>query len=148
MTKIAFIGLGAMGAGMAAAQAKAGNEVYAFDLSEAALERAAARGCRIALSAEEAVVDAQVVISMLPAGRHVKELYLRQVLPAASPQVLLIDCSTIDVQTSREVALAAREHGARFADAPVSGGIMASEAAALTFMVGCERKRTILSPPL
>jgi 3-hydroxyisobutyrate dehydrogenase len=138
MSRIAFIGLGHMGGGMAANQAKAGHEVRAFDLSEAAIEKAKAQGCKIAPSAGEAVRDAEIVMTMLPAGHHVRSVYMDGVIPNASPSALLIDCSTIDVESARAVAAAAKEGGLRFADAPVSGGIMAADAGTLTFMVGCD----------
>jgi len=137
-SRIAFIGVGAMGAGMASNLAKAGNTVVAFDLSAAALARTSAAGCAAAPSAAEAVRDAQVVITMLPAGRHVRTVYADEILPNAPASALLIDCSTIDVESARAVAAQAAEAGFRFADAPVSGGVMAAEAGALAFMVGCE----------
>ena len=138
MTPIAFIGLGNMGGGMAANQAKDGRAVSAFDLSAAALEKAAAAGCAPAGSVAEAVRDAEVVITMLPAGPHVRSVYAEQVFPNARPGALLIDCSTIDVESARAVAAQAREQGFRFADAPVSGGTAAAEAGTLAFMVGCD----------
>jgi 3-hydroxyisobutyrate dehydrogenase len=138
MTHVAFIGLGAMGAGMAANQVKAGREVHAFDLSQAAVDKAVAAGCRPAASVAEAVTGADIVISMLPAGAHVRAVYGEQVLAHAPKSALLIDCSTIDVDSARAVGEQARAAGLRFADAPVSGGIMAAEAGTLAFMVGCE----------
>lgn len=137
MTRIAFIGLGNMGGGMAANQAKAGHEVFAFDLSAAALERAVAAGCKAASSAGEAVLTADVVLTMLPAGAHVRAVYAEQILPKAKPGALLIDCSTIDVESARAVAAQATAAGFRFADAPVSGGAAGAEAGTLAFMVGC-----------
>jgi len=138
MTRIAFIGLGHMGAGMAANQAKAQHHVAAFDLSAAALDQAQANGCHRAASVAEAVADAEVVITMLPAGQHVRDAFIGQVIPNAPKGALLIDCSTIDVDSARAVGAAAAEAGLRFADAPVSGGIMAADAGTLTFMVGCD----------
>jgi 3-hydroxyisobutyrate dehydrogenase len=138
MTRIAFIGLGNMGGGMAANQAKAQHHVRAFDLAAAAVERAVAAGCHAAASVVEAVADAEVVITMLPAGPHVRSVYAEQVLAHAPKSALLIDCSTIDVESARVVAKQAAEAGFRFADAPVSGGIMAAEAGTLAFMVGCD----------
>jgi 3-hydroxyisobutyrate dehydrogenase len=138
MSKIAFIGLGQMGGGMAANQAKAQNSVAAFDLSAAALDKAEAAGCHRAASVAEAVTAADVVITMLPAGQHVRDVYLKDVIPSAPKGALLIDCSTIDVESARVVGAAAAAAGFRFADAPVSGGIMAADAGTLTFMVGCE----------
>lgn len=138
MTTIAFIGLGAMGAGMAANQAKAGRKVLAYDLSPAALERASAQGCTPAGSTAEAVKAADVVITMLPAGQHVRAVYNDDILPNARPGALLVDCSTIDVDSARAVAKAAQTHNLAFADAPVSGGTAAADSGALTFMVGCD----------
>ena len=138
MTKIAFIGLGNMGAGMAANLAKAGHDVMAYDLAAPALERAATAGCRPAASAAAAVSGAETVITMLPAGVHVRQVWTRSVIPSAAPGTLLIDCSTIDVDSARAVSAAAAEAGFKAADAPVSGGIMAAEAGTLAFMVGCD----------
>ena len=136
MSTIAFIGLGNMGAGMAANLAKVGHEVHAFDLSAAALERAAAAGCRPRASAAEAVSAADVAITMLPAGSHVRAVWAADLIPHAKAGALVIDCSTIDVESARFVAGAATKAGLRAADAPVSGGIMAAEAGTLAFMVG------------
>ena len=138
MTKIAFIGLGNMGGGMAANQAKAGHEVRAFDLSPEALARARENGCTPVGSVTEAVDGAEVVITMLPAGPHVMKVYAEQVLGQAPKSALLLDCSTIDVDTARKVAALAKEAGYTFADAPVSGGTMAADAGTLAFMVGCD----------
>jgi 3-hydroxyisobutyrate dehydrogenase len=139
METIAFIGLGNMGGGMAANQAKAGRSVRAFDLSEAALDKAASAGCITCPSAAEAVTGADAVITMLPAGKHVLGVYQNDVLPHAKPGALLVDCSTIDVDSARQVAALAREAGKgyRAADAPVSGGTAAADAGTLAFMVGC-----------
>lgn len=136
MTTIGFIGLGHMGGGMAANLAKAGHDVRAFDLSEEALDRAAAAGCLRAESAIDAAKDADAVVTMLPAGRHVKAVYETDLVPAARPGALLLDCSTIDVATAREVAGVAAAKGLLAVDAPVSGGIAAANAGTLTFMVG------------
>ena len=138
MTRIAFIGLGAMGSGMAANQAKAGREVLAFDLIPAALERAVATGCSPAASIADAVAEADAVIAMLPTGAHVRQVFGQEVLPHARAGALLIDCSTIDVESARAVAAQAAQAGFRFADAPVSGGTVGAEAGSLAFMVGCE----------
>jgi 3-hydroxyisobutyrate dehydrogenase len=138
MSKVAFIGLGNMGGGMAANLVKQGREVMAFDLSGAALDRAGAAGCTVAGSAAEAVGAAEVVITMLPAGPHVRAVYGQDVLPHAARGALLIDCSTIDVESARAVAKDAAAAGFRVADAPVSGGIMAADAGTLAFMVGCD----------
>jgi 3-hydroxyisobutyrate dehydrogenase len=136
MTTIAFIGLGHMGGGMAANLAKAKHDVRAFDLSAEALGRAVAAGCLAAASAAEAVADADVVVTMLPAGRHVAQVYDETLLGCAKPNTLLIDCSTIDVATARDVATRAEASGLIAVDAPVSGGIAAANAGTLTFMVG------------
>jgi 3-hydroxyisobutyrate dehydrogenase len=127
-----------MGGGMAANQAKAGREVLAFDLSEAAVARAVAAGCKAAASAAEAISQADVVITMLPAGPHVRKVYAEQVLPNARPGTVMVDCSTIDVESARTVAGQAKARGFRCADAPVSGGVMAADAGTLAFMVGCD----------
>ena len=149
MTTIAFIGLGHMGGGMAANLAKAGHDVRAFDLSDDALARAKASGCLPAPSAAEAAADADVVVTMLPAGKHVRQVYEDSLFASAKPGTLLIDSSTIDVTTAREVAEAAQRKGLHAVDAPVSGGIAAAEAGTLTFMVGAsaeafDRARPIL----
>ena len=140
MTTIAFIGLGNMGSGMAANQVRAGRTVQAFDLSKDALKRAVSAGCKPSNSVAEAVSGASIVITMLPAGQQVKDVYLRDVLPHASAGALLIDCSTIDVASARDIAAMATEAGFRPADAPVSGGTAAAEAGTLAFMVGCETR--------
>jgi 3-hydroxyisobutyrate dehydrogenase len=137
MTKIAFIGLGNMGSGMAANQAKAGHQVAAFDLSEEALKRAAIAGCNPASSLPDTLDRADLVITMLPAGQHVKAVY-GEILKVAPKSALLIDCSTIEVEVAQAVAKDAVAAGFRFADAPVSGGTMAADAGTLAFMVGCE----------
>jgi len=149
MSRIAFIGLGNMGGGMAANLAKASHDVVAFDLSEDALLRAEARGCARAASAAEAVQGADAVITMLPAGKHVREVYESSVMGAAPTSAILIDCSTIDVATAREEIGKAEGAGYQMVDAPVSGGIAAAEAGSLTFMAGgseaaFERARSFL----
>ncbi|MGZ8348279.1 MAG: 3-hydroxyisobutyrate dehydrogenase [Allosphingosinicella sp.] len=136
MARVAFIGLGNMGGGMAGNLAKAGHDVRAFDLSAEALERAKGRGCLPTASVAEAVDEAEVVITMLPAGKHVRDVYESSVIGTAPVSALLIDCSTIDVDTAREEAEKARAAGYLMADAPVSGGIAAAEGGTLTFMVG------------
>ena len=136
MARVAFIGLGNMGSGMAANLAKAGHDVRAFDLSEDALARAEANGCKRAASAAEAVTGAEAVVTMLPAGKHVRDVYENSVLSAAPATAILMDCSTIDVGTAREEIEKAQGKGYAMVDAPVSGGIAAAEAGTLTFMVG------------
>ena len=149
--KIAFIGLGHMGGGMAPNLAKAGHEVRAFDLSEEALAKAVEQGCARAGSTEEAVDGAEAVITMLPAAQHVAGVYRSHVFGKAPPTALLIDCSTIDVATARQVEDDAAGQGYTMVDAPVSGGIAAAAGGTLTFMVGgsdeaFERARPILEP--
>ncbi len=140
MTRVAFLGLGNMGSGMAANQAKAGREVAAFDLNAEAVARAVEQGMHGASSAAEAVKDADIVITMLPAGQHVSDVYLQSILPHARKDALLIDCSTIDVDSARTVARDASMQGFRSADAPVSGGTAAAQGGTLTFMVGCREQ--------
>ncbi len=136
MARIAFIGLGHMGGGMAPNLAKAGHEVRAFDLSEHALDRAAKQGCLPMGSAGESVRDVDAVVTMLPAGKHVAEVYRGTVFPDAPKTAILIDCSTIDVTTARTLEDEAAVAGFAMVDAPVSGGIAAAEGGTLTFMVG------------
>ena len=136
MARVAFIGLGNMGGGMAANLVKAGHQVRAFDLSEAALAKAEQNGCTRAASAAEAVADAEAVVTMLPAGKHVRDVYESSVIGRAPTSAILMDCSTIDVATAREEIEKAAAQGYRMVDAPVSGGIAAAEAGTLTFMVG------------
>src|SRR4051795_4419417 len=136
MAKIAFIGLGHMGGGMAPNLAKAGHEVRAFDLVPEAMARAKAGGCSTASSAADAVKDADVVITMLPAAQHVRAVYENDVAPNARAGALLIDCSTIDVASARDVGEKLKAHGFEFVDAPVSGGIAAAASGNLTLMVG------------
>lgn len=134
--KIAFIGLGNMGGGMAANLAKAGYEVRAFDLNADSLARAGEAGCATFTSAREAVTGADAVVTMLPNGAIVSNVYLENVIGHAPPSALLLDCSTIDVATARSVEGAASAAGYAMVDAPVSGGIAAAGAGTLTFMVG------------
>jgi 3-hydroxyisobutyrate dehydrogenase len=151
MARIAFIGLGHMGGGMAPNLARAGHEVRAFDLSEDALNRAGEGGCTVAGSADEACKDADAVITMLPAAKHVLDVYRNHVFANAPKSALLIDCSTIDVGSAKTISDEAAFAGFTMLDAPVSGGIAAAEGGSLTFMVGgsdaaFERGRPILEP--
>jgi 3-hydroxyisobutyrate dehydrogenase len=139
MAKIGFIGLGNMGGPMAANLVKAGHAVRGFDLHPAALAALADAGGQTAASAAEAALGADVVITMLPAGEHVREVFLHQgglidVVKANGP--LLIDCSTIDVESARAVTAAAAQFGLAMLDAPVSGGTTGAANGTLTFMVG------------
>ena len=133
---IAFIGLGNMGGGMAANLLKNGFAVRAFDLSEDALAKAEAAGAVRCASAADAVAQADAVVSMLPAGKHVESVYTGEIFDAAKPAALFLDCSTIDVATARRVEEAAQAKGFEMVDAPVSGGIGAAAGGTLTFMVG------------
>ena len=150
MAAIGFIGLGNMGLPMAENLVKSGNAVIGFDLNEGAVERLAAGGGRRAHAMPETCTNAEVIISMLPAGEQVREVYLgtQGVLAAAPAQVLLIDCSTIDVDTARQVASAAEAKGLAMIDAPVSGGVAGAQAASLTFMVGGPRDAFDRARPL
>lgn len=132
---VAFVGLGNMGGPMAANLARAGHRVRGHDLVPAALDEAARAGVEPAASAAAAVAEADVVVTMLPAGRHVLALY-EDVLAAARPGLLFVDCSTIDVADARAAHARAVAAGMRTLDAPVSGGVVGAEAATLTFMAG------------
>jgi 3-hydroxyisobutyrate dehydrogenase len=139
MATIGFIGLGNMGAPMAANLIKAGHRVTGFDINTTALQQLAEVGGGVAVSAAEAARGAAFVITMLPAGEHVRDVWLHQgglieAVQAAKP--LLIDCSTIDVESARTVTAAAAEAGLEMLDAPVSGGTAGAAAGTLTFMVG------------
>ncbi len=134
--KIAFIGLGNMGGGMAANLVKAGHTVHAFDLSAEATERATGNGCAVFPTVAEAVQGVDAVVSMLPNGKIVESVYTADVIGRAPAGALLLDCSTIDVDTARKVAAAAEANGYAMVDAPVSGGIAAANGGTLTFMVG------------
>ncbi|HUG45092.1 MAG TPA: 3-hydroxyisobutyrate dehydrogenase [Sphingomicrobium sp.] len=151
MARIAFIGLGNMGGGMAPNLVKAGHEVRAFDLSADALSQAVEAGCFAAGSSGEACEEAEAVITMLPAAAHVLDVYRTQVFGNAPKSALLIDCSTIDVTSARTIEEEASGQGYQMVDAPVSGGIAAAAAGSLAFMVGgsgegFERARPILDP--
>ncbi|MCB1508796.1 MAG: 3-hydroxyisobutyrate dehydrogenase [Hyphomicrobiaceae bacterium] len=138
MSRIAFIGLGNMGLPMALNLIKAGHAVAGFDLSRDALDQLKQEGGSIAASASEAAAGAEIVVTMLPAGHHVRAVYTGEggILAAAAPDTLFIDCSTIDVDTARAMADAAEDAGHRAVDAPVSGGVGGAAAGTLTFMVG------------
>lgn len=151
MSKIAFIGLGNMGSPMAANLVKAGHQVRVFDLVSAALDAAAAAGAQVAGSAHDTLAEAEIVISMLPASRHVEGLYLGDggLLAQIPDGALVIDCSTIAPVSARKLADAARARGLAMLDAPVSGGTAGAVAGTLTFIVGgaadaLERARGVL----
>jgi 3-hydroxyisobutyrate dehydrogenase len=138
MSRIGFIGLGNMGLPMAQNLIKAGHQVEGVDLNPASIEKLIASGGSSAEYAKVAAARADVVITMLPAGKHVREVYLGAggIIENANAGTLLIDCSTIDVETAREVAAAAEARGLLMLDAPVSGGVGGAAAGTLTFMVG------------
>ncbi|RQW42545.1 3-hydroxyisobutyrate dehydrogenase [Novosphingobium sp. LASN5T] len=146
--KIAFIGLGNMGGGMAANLVKAGHEVHAFDLSPDALARASDNGCATYTSVREAVQGAEAVVSMLTNGAIVDSVYGADVIGQAPQTALLLDCSTIDVATARKVAAAASTAGYAMVDAPVSGGIAAANGGTLTFMVGGDNAAFARAEPI
>ena len=152
MAIIGFIGLGNMGAPMAANLVKSGHTVTGYDLSAPALATLEAAGGKIAPSAAEAAKGASIVITMLPAGEHVRDVWLHQgglieaVKDAGNP--LLIDCSTIDVDSARVVTAAAKEAGLAMLDAPVSGGTVGAQNGTLTFMVGGDEDAFALGLPI
>ncbi len=150
MARIAFIGLGNMGGPMAANLAKSGHEVYAFDLYPESLKLAVSHGCHGCDSAAEAVSGAQFVVTMLPAGQHVKSLLSGPdgLFKKADGFTLFIDCSTIDVGTAKDLSDEARQLGLVYIDAPVSGGTAGAEAGTLSFMVGATSNAYLRAEPL
>jgi 3-hydroxyisobutyrate dehydrogenase len=147
MSKIAFLGLGNMGAPMAANLVKAGHAVQGFDLVEAAKTAAASSGVSIAPSAREAVAAADTVVTMLPAGKHVLASW-SDFLPATPKGALVIDCSTIDVDSAKRAHEAGAAAGALTLDAPVSGGVGGATAGTLTFMCGGSPEAFARAKPL
>lgn len=147
MARIGFIGLGAMGAPMAAHLAAAGDEVRGFDRADAARDAAAAMGVSMAASVEEAATGAETVITMLQSGDQVLEVW-RAALPQAAKGALFVDCSTIDLESARHAHRIAELAQARAIDAPVSGGVAGARARSLTFMCGAEAGVFWSSKPL
>ena len=147
MASIAFIGLGNMGGPMAANLVKAGHKVTAFDLVAASRDQAKSDGAAIAESSVAAVKGADVVITMLPAGRHVMSVWT-EVIPSMKKGALIIDCSTIDVESAKQAHALAATHGMASVDAPVSGGTVGAKGATLTFMCGGEEKAFAAAKPL
>jgi 3-hydroxyisobutyrate dehydrogenase len=135
MAKIGFIGLGNMGAPMAANLVKTGGHVQGFDVVPAARDATAKDGVQIVANARSAVDDAEIVITMLPSGEHVLSVW-DDIVPHARQGTLFIDCSTIDVDSARKAHALAAARGIAALDAPVSGGVGGAKAATLTFMVG------------
>ncbi|MDB5524763.1 MAG: 3-hydroxyisobutyrate dehydrogenase [Rhizobium sp.] len=138
MTSIGFIGLGHMGGPMAANLVKAGYTVSGYDLSPQSLEAARQNGVALCSTLEEAVARSDIAITMLPAGQHVVSVW-KDLLAAIAPGTLLIDCSTIDIESARQAHAMARAKDCPSLDAPVSGGTSGAAAGTLTFMVGGER---------
>jgi 3-hydroxyisobutyrate dehydrogenase len=138
MAAIGFVGLGNMGGPMAANLIRAGHKLRVLDLSRPAVAKIVEAGAEAAASASDATKGVDAVITMLPAGQHVRDIYLgaEGLIASASRGCLLIDCSTIDVATARDVSAAAEAAGLDMLDAPVSGGVSGAQAATLTFMVG------------
>ena len=150
MTTIAFIGVGNMGGPMARNLLKAQDKVRAFDVSPAAVKHVVDAGAAEAKTALDAVKDADIVVTMLPAGSHVRSVYLAEqsILTAARKDALLIDCSTIDIDSARAVHAAALDAGFDFLDAPVSGGVGGAEAGTLAFMCGGSDKAFERAKPI
>lgn len=138
MSKVGFIGLGNMGGPMMRNLVKAGHRIKAYDVAPTLVAAAKEAGAEPAAGAAAAAREVEIVITMLPAGQHVRSVYLGEagVIAAAAPNTLLVDCSTIDVATARAVSGAAKEKRLDMVDAPVSGGVAGAQAATLTFMVG------------
>jgi len=147
MATIAFIGLGNMGGPMAANLVKAGHKVVAFDLVAASRDQAKSDGATIAESSVASVKGAKVVITMLPAGKHVLSVW-NDVVPAMTKGALIIDCSTIDVESSKQAHALAAKHGVGSVDAPVSGGTGGAKGATLTFMCGGDEKAFVAAKPI
>ena len=147
MATIGFIGLGNMGGPMAANLVKAGHKVIAFDLVEASRHQARSDGAAIAESAAAAVKGAEVVVTMLPAGKHVLAVW-GDVVPTIPKGTLIIDCSTIDVESAKQAHALAAKHGVASVDAPVSGGTGGAKGATLTFMCGGEEKAFASAKPV
>jgi 3-hydroxyisobutyrate dehydrogenase len=147
MADIAFIGLGNMGGPMAANLVKAGHKVIAFDLVAASRDQAKADGAAIAESSVGAVKGADVVITMLPAGKHVISVWT-DIVPSVKKGALIIDCSTIDVESAKQAHALAAKHGVASVDAPVSGGTGGAKGATLTFMCGGEEKAFAAAKPV
>jgi 3-hydroxyisobutyrate dehydrogenase len=147
MANIAFIGLGNMGGPMAANLVKAGHKVIAFDLVEASRNQAKSDGAAIAESGAAAAKGADVVVTMLPAGKHVLTVW-NEIVPAMTKGTLIVDCSTIDVESAKQAHVLAAKHGMLSIDAPVSGGTGGAKAATLTFMCGGEEKAFAAAKPV
>jgi 3-hydroxyisobutyrate dehydrogenase len=147
MATIAFIGLGNMGGPMAANLVKAGHKVIGFDLVQASKDAAKADGVAVADSAKAAVQDADVVITMLPAGKHVVSVWT-DIIPSVAKGALMIDCSTIDVESARQAHALAGKASLLSIDAPVSGGVGGAKGATLTFMAGGDAKAFAAAKPV
>ena len=148
MPTVGFLGLGNMGGPMAANLVGAGHRVVGFDLAKSACEESRRAGVEIAELAEQVASGADVVITMLPSGRHVLDVYRGPLLSAATAGTVFVDCSTIDVASARLAHQLAEEHGMRAVDAPVSGGTAGAAAGTLTFMVGGNAEAVELVRPV
>ncbi|HEY7030009.1 MAG TPA: NAD(P)-binding domain-containing protein, partial [Thermomicrobiales bacterium] len=150
MATIGFIGLGNMGGPMVRNLLKAGHQLKVYDVAASALARAVETGAAPVTDVSAATQGADILITMLPAGEQVRDVYLGEdgVIAAAAPGTLLIDCSTIDIATAREVSAVAASDDLDMLDAPVSGGVAGAEAATLTFMVGGSREAFVAAEPI
>ena len=149
MARVGFIGVGNMGSLMARNLIKAGHSLKVYDLSEEAVNFVVQSGAKRAASIKDAATDVDFVVTMLPVGENVRAVFLENgVLAAAGKNTLLIDSSTIDVETARAVHTAAAEAGFSMLDAPVSGGVVGAEAATLTFMCGGDKTTFLKARPL
>lgn len=149
MARMGFIGLGNMGRPMLCTMLKAGHDITAFDLSPNAVGAAVGAGARPGPDATSTAAGAQAVVTVLPSGTHVCEVYLGAggLFAAAQPGTLFMDCSTIDVASARTLHAAAASEGMLFVDAPMSGGVAGAESARLTFMVGGSEDAFALARP-
>lgn len=147
MTTIAFIGLGNMGGPMAINLAKAGHTVTGFDLVQASLDAVSKEGVKTAGAARDAIKDADVIVTMLPAGKHVRAVYA-ELAPLAKKGAVMIDSSTVDVESARAAHAIARAHGLKSVDAPVSGGTGGAKGGTLTFMCGGADEAFAMAKPV
>jgi 3-hydroxyisobutyrate dehydrogenase len=148
--EIAFVGLGNMGLPMALNLVKAGHQVAGFDFSAAAMDKACRGGVEARASGVEAARDADVVVTMLPSGKHLLDALTDEtgLLAAAKPRTLFIDCSTVDIASARAAYEAAAKAGMKSVDAPVSGGVGGAAAGTLTFMIGGETEVVETAKPV
>jgi len=147
---IAFIGVGNMGNPMADQLVKAGKEVKVYDVSPEVIQKAREANLNVVDTLDEVLKDANFVISMLPEGKHVKSLYFGEkgIIDKISKEALIIDCSTIDIETSLMLGKEAKSRGIKMIDAPVTGGVMGARIGKLNFLVGGEDDAVNLAKPL